>query len=69
METSTPTHEWLVDLVGHAATREFDVVFHDWAKECRESNENVAQTYETALLLFAAGYIARRNDELQKENA
>jgi hypothetical protein len=62
--TSTPTHEWLVDIVGHAAAREFELTLKDWLNECREKDALIYDIYDTALLMFAAGYLARRNDEL-----
>jgi len=57
------THKELVNIVGQSAAREFDVAFADWIRECRNSLD----PHDTALLMFAAGYLARRNDELAKE--
>ena len=67
--TSTPTHEWLVDLAGPASAREFELTLKDWLNECREKNASMYDIYDTALLMFGAGYLARRNDELAEENA
>ena len=66
-DTATPTHEWLVDLVGRVAAREFELTLKDWLNECREKNALVYDIYDTALIMFAAGYLARRNDELDGE--
>ena len=63
---STPTHEWLVDLAGHAAAREFELTLKDWLNGKNASNYDI---YDTALIMFGAGYLARRNDELAEENA
>jgi hypothetical protein len=62
--TNTPTYEWLVDIVGHAAAREFELTLKDWLNECRETDTPPYDFYDTALLMFGAGYLARRNDEL-----
>ena len=62
------THKELTDIVGQSAAREYDLVFGDWLRECKENNDEI-DAYDTALLMFAAGYIARRNDELAEENA
>lgn len=61
--------EWLINVVGAAATEEFSAVFSDWAKECAQRNRTIGQIYDTSLVMFAAGYIARRNDELLKKDA
>ena len=61
-------HKQLVDIVGHGACREFDIVWKDWCKECHEDNDGDIDPYATALLLFAAGYVARRNDEILMED-
>jgi hypothetical protein len=50
--------DWLIGIVGSAAAEEFSTVYADWRKEQKDS------IYDTALLMFAAGYLARRNDEL-----
>ena len=68
-DTVTPTHEWLVDLAGPAAAREFELTLKDWLNECREKNASMYDIYDTALIMFGAGYLARRNDELAEENA
>jgi hypothetical protein len=57
----------LIDIVGHPATREFDVVYREWVNECIAENQRDVDPYTTALIMFAAGYVARRNDELAKE--
>ena len=57
-------HKELTDIVGLAAVREFDVVFGDWRRECNQEID----PYDTALIMFAAGYLARRNDELHAEH-